>query len=331
MKKILLIIAITFCIFQMVVLADLIDIGSSAENRTGTLNAVNTVINLVNPANVSGAITKVQIYCDSNLADCEVATFFLVSGTNYSTRDSVYIGTVTSGGTRTFDVDLDVEVGDYIGIRTSSGSLDRSPSGGSIRSGTGDYIPCTNVEFPYSYDYIISLYGTGVMIDIGNLAINRNSAAGVQTSVATINPANASGKITSVEIYPSVTLSNCEVATFYVVSGNYLSTRDTHAIGTVTGGEKGIFSGLDITVKEGDYIGIYYTAGQLERTTGSGGLFLAADGIPCTNVLFTESVAWSHISCYGTGETPPFPLVKWGNVVITKWNAKEITKWNAKE
>ncbi|GAI90423.1 unnamed protein product, partial [marine sediment metagenome] len=62
MKKILLIIAIVFCIFQLVVLATDIYIGMPAINRSGTTTSGETYINAGAVANASGKITKVEIW-----------------------------------------------------------------------------------------------------------------------------------------------------------------------------------------------------------------------------------------------------------------------------
>ncbi|GAI84326.1 unnamed protein product [marine sediment metagenome] len=61
MKKILLIITIVFCIFQMIVLAIDIDIGNPAINRD-KLSSAATYVDKNNPANASGKITSVEIW-----------------------------------------------------------------------------------------------------------------------------------------------------------------------------------------------------------------------------------------------------------------------------
>lgn len=114
--------------------------------------------------------------------------------------------------------------------------------------------------------------GGGNPIDIGAEAIGRT---GYQFPNATLinkeNPANASGTITSVEIFAldGYDLLNCVVGTFYTINGNRLKCRDSVAIGAVTGGSKRTFSELSLLVEAGDYIGIYYTDGYIENA-GSG-------------------------------------------------------------
>jgi len=166
-------------------------------------------------------------------------------------------------------------------------------------------------------------------IDIGSPAIDRSStrSAGI-TVIDQNNPANASGTITKIEIWADTVLVNCEVATFYNVGGTNFTTRDTHFIGNVASGLKQTYSGLDITVQAGDYIGIIFTAGTLELDlTGEGYWYYMGDAIPCSDVTFTAS-ANRTMSLYGIGETPG---ITWNGVTISKWNTKEFTKWNGLE
>ena len=90
-----------------------IDIGDTAENRPGVFCAY-TIVAKANPAEKAGKITSVEIWANSELANCEVATFFVVVGNQLSTRDNDTIGTVTAGEKKTFPVDLNVEIGDYL-------------------------------------------------------------------------------------------------------------------------------------------------------------------------------------------------------------------------
>lgn len=169
MKKIFLIIIIAFCIFQMVVLAAEIDIGSAAINRSSTGSPGGTVICFSNPANESGIIDTIQIFANVTMVNVEVATFFCVSGVNYSTRDNHTIGTVTQGATRTFSgLNIEVEAGDYIGFYFTGGKLDGDSSGSGGRYITGDYIPCTNQPTSFLGDTsAYSVYGSGETVAAG--------------------------------------------------------------------------------------------------------------------------------------------------------------------
>lgn len=143
-------------------------------------------------------------------------------------------------------------------------------------------------------------------IDVGAAATNRAASyAYGSTRVLRTNPANDTGTITAIEIWAASNISNCEVATFYVVSGNNLSTRDSETIGAVTAGSKQTFSGLSMDVTAGDYIGNYFSAGGLEGDSSGGGGKWAdtGDQIPCTNNAFTLD-ADDELSLYGIGTTP---------------------------
>ena len=170
MKKLLLIIILIMAIFQMVVLATTIDIGNVAIDCDEYLVAATTVAK-DNPANESGTITSIEIWAVNgyNLINCEVATFS-ASGNNLTTRDTVTLGTVTSGSKQIIILDsesnpisLAVQAGDYIGIYFSAGRLefDRETGTAGVWTLNGDQIPCDNTTFaPYAPRYL-SLYGTG--------------------------------------------------------------------------------------------------------------------------------------------------------------------------
>lgn len=110
---------------------------------------------------------------------------------------------------------------------------------------------------------------TAVVIDVGTAAIDRSlTAAAGYTIILRDNPATASGKITSVEIYPAFNMTGIKVGTFYG-SGTSYQCRDFATIGTAAGGSKKTTSGLSIDVMAGDYIGIFWSSGTLNK--GSGG------------------------------------------------------------
>lgn len=108
-------------------------------------------------------------------------------------------------------------------------------------------------------------------IDIGSAAINRGQswASGLYTLIDKNNPSNGNGKITVARIYCGSNLANCIVGTFYVTSGNILKCRASEAIGTVTQGAERTFN-VNLSVKTGDYFGLYFTSGSLDRNTGTG-------------------------------------------------------------
>lgn len=139
-------------------------------------------------------------------------------------------------------------------------------------------------------------------IDIGSAAIDRASSSGAgYTRVDQNNPANATGTLDTIEIWANADMAGLDVATFLVVSGDNLSTRDTELIGNVTAGSKQTFSGLSIDVTTGDYLGSTWTSGNLELTfSGVGAWYIVGDYVPCTNQAFS-TIADRTYSMYGTG------------------------------
>lgn len=168
MKKILIVIAFVFLIFQLIVLAINIEIGTEAIDGTAFFCNNYTTINRNGSANASGTITSVEIWVKANMSDVEVATFYITGVNEFSTRDSELIGSVTAGAKRTFVVDIDVQTGDYIGFYTTAGNAAfQSGTGGTVLRLEGDYIPCTEEVFEIvSDDWTISLYGSGVGVEV---------------------------------------------------------------------------------------------------------------------------------------------------------------------
>jgi len=159
MKRILLMIGIILLIFQMVVLAVAIDIGLEPVEGNDQGYANWTTVSKFNPANETGTITSVEIWAKVNLVGCKVGIFYVVSGNNLTCRDYQTIGNVTAGSKQTFEVDLDVETGDYIGITYTSGTMSANGVGRWYVS--GDQMTCVNKLFNSSTSASPHVYGTG--------------------------------------------------------------------------------------------------------------------------------------------------------------------------
>jgi len=148
------------------------------------------------------------------------------------------------------------------------------------------------------------------IINIGSEAINRpQSATPNYTRIIKENPATDSGVITSIEIWGTIDLLNCEVAIFNEVESNIFTTRDNVLIGTVPSGAKRTFE-VNLDVRSGDYIGLYYSNGQIECNSsgGQGFWYESGDIIPCTYHLFSSFLSGYTLSLCGIGETvPPLP------------------------
>ena len=181
---------------------------------------------------------------------------------------------------------------------------------------------------------ILSVNVLAVDIYVGSPAIDRGTVRQANYTYVDYVTANATGTITQVQIYAVAgqDLVNCEVATFFIASGDdNLSTRDTEYIGTVVGGAVRTFD-VNLDIEAGDMIGIHYTGGQIETdTSGYLGIFSeAGDQIPCDDLDFGQ-FSGDAISVYGTGTTDVGWNHEWNTKTISKWNGKEIIKWNGLE
>jgi len=148
-----------------------IDIGTAAIVRGSFITTNQTVIAVSNPANASGKITSVEIYAETSMTNVKVATFYVKPTYIFTTRDYQYLGNVAEGAKRTFTVDLDVVIGDYIGIYYNAGNMYRDTTGSGYWSITEDYIPCTDVYMDKLDSKTISLYGTGATPTAGGNSI----------------------------------------------------------------------------------------------------------------------------------------------------------------
>ncbi|KKL44896.1 hypothetical protein LCGC14_2361090 [marine sediment metagenome] len=147
-------------------------------------------------------------------------------------------------------------------------------------------------------------------IDIGLEAIDRSAVFNIAqyTVVGKDNPANDTGTITDVDIWLSVGATNdVWFGTFSEGAANVLTCRDSESVGNVAAGSKQSFSGLDIDVVTGDYLGTY-------AKTSSAGIERAASGFadvwtylgekidPADSATFAVN-ADDGVSLFGTGSS----------------------------
>jgi len=162
MKKLLLIIAITFLIFQMVVLATVIDIGDLATNRNSYLTKNHTFINKGTPATGTGKITNVDIWAYNDMSGIIVAIFTEVDTNIFTARDSQAVANITAGSAVSRTVDLDVVTGDFIGLYWYNGMIEEDTYGGAGRWYlSGNQTSCVDTEFNFYGDHRMSIRGTG--------------------------------------------------------------------------------------------------------------------------------------------------------------------------
>ncbi len=142
---------------------------------------------------------------------------------------------------------------------------------------------------------------------VGNDAIDRVSTPGISeaTWVDREHSATLNGKLKLIKVYSPSPIINVRAASFYVVSGNNLSTRDWVTIGSVPSGYSEHV--VDFNIEVGDYLGLCGTSdgpyGSLDLSTnGSLGAWRTAGlHIPATNYAFTLYSNWV-LSMQGIGD-----------------------------
>ena len=149
-------------------------------------------------------------------------------------------------------------------------------------------------------------------IDVGPGASNLVSAISEFTIVDKTNPANLDGTIDHLDVriqaYGSGTI---DLAAFFVVSGDNLSTRGTATGLTPAAGDNDFDAPGDFTafaIDAGDYLGIWGPDSiSLDRDASDTGLWFLghSDGIPSTNQKFTPFAG--VVAIYGTGVTAAVP------------------------
>ena len=164
----------------------------------------------------------------------------------------------------------------------------------------------TNVKFT---DFTVSGNESGISnliqpqsIDVGSGAINRpTSLTSAYTLLDYNNPANATGTIDTIEIWPASNLALTEIGTLYGTAPNF-ADRDYEYIGSVTSGSKQTFSPVDIDIETGDYLGIYYASGNIEsNSSGYNGVYYDLGSQFGTGQTEYMLLAGDAISIYGTG------------------------------
>lgn len=139
-------------------------------------------------------------------------------------------------------------------------------------------------------------------IEIGSAAVNDTYNTGPEyTKLETTGPATGTGKITQIQTYTYQEISGAIVGTFYGSGFNWTS-RDSEFIGTIGTGLK-TFSDLDIAVKTGDIIGLYWSSGNLDITPSSADDYLKKYGNQFGAGQQTYEGSAYTLSLYGSGVT----------------------------
>ena len=99
-------------------------VGDEAISRVSYDTGYYTMIVGQNPATVNGKITSIEILAYTDMTGVKVATFANVGENTFTARDSQVIGNVIAGVKRIFEVDLDIEIGDYLGVYFEEGEIE---------------------------------------------------------------------------------------------------------------------------------------------------------------------------------------------------------------
>jgi len=140
-----------------------------------------------------------------------------------------------------------------------------------------------------------------MLITIGTAATDRGSyTPSGMTFIATENPANADGVITLVALWVYLAIETPTIIIFEKVNGNTFTARSHQTVANLAEGYREVEVSLE--VKTGDYIGIFFWNGRLDRDlSGDGYWYLSEDQTECENVEFTFQDDRT-LSLYGTGE-----------------------------
>ena len=150
-------------------------------------------------------------------------------------------------------------------------------------------------------------------IDVGLAATDRTSDAGIEnTYIIEANPANAAGTIDTIEVGLTAASTGFKAGLFYVISGNTLKCRSAVSIGSVSAGSKQTFSGLNLDVQSGDYLGFVENpnlSGRVEIDIGGTGRWYSTASedhcIVDDEHTYTYDSTDGVYSVYATGLTPP--------------------------
>ena len=169
----------------------------------------------------------------------------------------------------------------------------------------------------------ISVSFGATVLDVGPGA---NDLPGVSTGGVTLidagNPANLTGRLTSVEFWTNITITDMQVGTFFNTGGNDYKCRDSQAVGVLVNGAKRT-EAVDLEIEAGDLLGIYFTVGQIDADGGAGAgrWNLAGDHITPGDVETYALAANSKDAIEGFGEVQ-VPVITATNIVSAEQSIK---------
>lgn len=156
-----------------------VDIGYEAIDRASFFPDGYTLILKDNPAAIAGKITTIDLYVNEAMSGIVIATFINEGGNVFTARDSEAVANQGVGQHLGIAItDLDVGVGDYIGIYWSSGKIENDtdancwiPSGDKTACSSEDLGSVSNTKHPSFGGYITAAAGwTGKISGVTNPA-----------------------------------------------------------------------------------------------------------------------------------------------------------------
>ncbi len=145
--------------------------------------------------------------------------------------------------------------------------------------------PSHTYNTPGVYDVIEEItYAAGAStLDVGAEAVTGSaSATGGYTDISLTNPLNASGPLTSIEVWAMTNCTGLKVGTFYNSGTGQYTCRSVVELGNVTAGSKQTYTvdassnPISLTGVAGDYIGYHIDTGTWAYNAAGTGLYYAA-------------------------------------------------------
>ena len=218
-----------------------------------------------------------------------------VSNANKDAIDKIVITIVNADAANTFYIDNMTIVNSLIIMRQN------------VSFKTGLFGAQSNVDLmEYSSDSAAqTAYVTSgvTAIDVGPAVTDRSYSGGGYgyTNLAIENPANATGVLTSFELWFQNNATGVKMGTFSGSAGTF-TMRDYESIGSVTGGLKQTFTGKNCDVATGDLLGWYSPTGQIEvDTTGGSGYYYKPDADYFDGSSHSYPSTTGTMSTYATG------------------------------
>lgn len=161
MRKVLLIILIILVCVSGVGAEEII-IGCENLGEISFLSGFPMAISFDNPASIDSRITEVNFILEYYDTNVYVFTCYESSEGKYTSRDYQFLGEYIDAGLVTREVDIEVKVGDYIGLASDRGMIglqEIESSGYTANLEKGTQFPFSDLSFPYDDVEALSLNG----------------------------------------------------------------------------------------------------------------------------------------------------------------------------